>query len=162
MITPRKPVSADESAAILRLDHVERWPVGTIADQIGRYHDTIERVLVHGSLPVAKQTIRSRLVDLTASSELLANHRRSFDRDQRIEQEGHLRALVDEQRRAQQSRGLDRLFSAVPSSRVMMEQLANRGANLGAVTSGVLQLLDGVGADLRERAVAEVVARDQL
>src|SRR6202012_2770385 len=92
----------------------------------------------------------------------LADHRRSFDRDQRIEHEGHVRALVEEKRRAHQSRGFDRLFSAVPSARVMMERLADRGANLGAATSGLLQLLDRVGADLLERALAEVVARDQL
>ena len=63
MSGPRQPVSADESAAILRLHHVEGWPVGTIAAQLGRHHDTVERVLVHGGLPVAKQTTRSRMVD---------------------------------------------------------------------------------------------------
>ena len=63
MSPSHKPVSADESARILRLHHVERWPVGTIADQLGRHHDTVERVLVHGGLPVAKQTARSRRVD---------------------------------------------------------------------------------------------------
>jgi hypothetical protein len=52
-----------------------------------------------------------------------------------------------------QSRGFDRLFSAVPSSRTMMDRLAERGDNLGAATSGLLQLLellellDRVGAD---------------
>ena len=44
----------------------------------------------------------------------------------------------------------------------MMEKLADRGENLGAATSGLLQLLDRVGADLLERAVAEVVVRDRL
>jgi transposase len=63
MSAPREPVSSEESAAILRLHHVEGWPVGTIADQLHRHHDTIERVLVHGGLPIAKQTTRSRLVD---------------------------------------------------------------------------------------------------
>ena len=92
----------------------------------------------------------------------LADHERSFDREQRIEHEGHVRALVEEKRRAHQSRGFDRLFSAAPSTRTMMEKLAERGANLGAATSGLLQLLDRVGAEMLERAVAEVVARDQL
>ena len=44
----------------------------------------------------------------------------------------------------------------------MMERLAERGENLGAATSGLLQLLDRVGAALLERAVVEVVARDRL
>jgi hypothetical protein len=49
-----------------------------------------------------------------------------------------------------------------PAARIMMERLAERGENLGAATSGLLQLLDRVGAALLERAVAEVVARDRL
>jgi transposase len=105
---------------------------------------------------------RVRVIDPEFPLDPLADHRRSFDRDQRIEHDGHLRALVEEKRRAHQSRGFDRLFVAVPSSRRMMEVLAQRGANLGAMTTGLLQILDRVGADLLERAVAEVVARDQL
>ena len=117
---------------------------------------------VQRSLVVIATDERVRIVDPARPTEPLADHRRSFDRDQRIEHEGHLRALVEEKRRAHQSRGFDRLFAAVPSSRVMMERLADRGANLGAATSGLLQLLDRVGAETLERAVGEVVARDQL
>jgi transposase len=114
------------------------------------------------SLTVVATEERVRIVAPEAPLEVIADHRRSFDRDQRVEQEGHLRALVEEKRRAHQSRGFDRLFSAVPSSRTMMDRLAERGDNLGAATSGLLQLLDRVGADLLERAVAAVVARDRL
>jgi transposase len=114
------------------------------------------------SLTVLATDDRVRIIDPECPTEILADHRRSFDRDQRIEQEGHVRALVEEKRRAHQSRGFDRLFSASPSTRTMMEKLAERGANLGAATSGLLQLLDRVGADMLERAVADVVARDQL
>jgi hypothetical protein len=43
----------------------------------------------------------------------------------------------------------------------MMQKIAERGGNLGASTQGLLQLLDRVGAELLERAVAEVVGHDQ-
>lgn len=43
---------------------------------------------------------RVRVVDPEKPTELLADHRRSFDRDQRVEHEGHVRALVEEKRRA--------------------------------------------------------------
>jgi hypothetical protein len=56
----------------------------------------------------------------------LADHPRSYDRDQRIEQPGHLRALVEHKRRVHQSSGFNRLFSVVPSSRTMMEKIAER------------------------------------
>jgi transposase len=117
---------------------------------------------VRRSLTVVATDERVRIVDPEIPTEVIADHRRTFDRDQRVEQECHLRALVEEKRRAHQSRGFDRLFSAVPSSRTMMDRLAERGENLGGATSGLLQMLDRVGAELLERAVAEVVARDRL
>jgi hypothetical protein len=104
---------------------------------------------------------RVRVVDPEAPAEVLADHRRSYDRDLRVEEPAHLRALVEQKRRAHQSRGFDRLFLAVPSSRAMMEKIAERGGNLGATTSGLLQLVDRTGADLVERAVAEVLAQGQ-
>jgi hypothetical protein len=58
-----RAVTEEESAAILRLHHAEAWPVGTIATELGRHHDTIERVLAQSGLPVTKQSPRSRLVD---------------------------------------------------------------------------------------------------
>lgn len=117
---------------------------------------------VQRSLTVIATEERVRVVDPEAPQTVLAEHRRSYDRDQRVEAQEHLRALVEDKRRAHQSRGFDRLFSAVPSSRAMMDKLADRGDNLGAATSGLLQLLDRVGADLLERAVSEVLARDRL
>lgn len=117
---------------------------------------------VQRKLMVIAAEDRVRVIDPEQPAEVLADHPRSYDRDQRVEHPEHLKALVEEKRRAHQSRGFDRLFAAVPSTRPMMERLAERGANLGAVTSGLLQILDRVGADWLERAVAEVVARDQL
>jgi transposase len=116
---------------------------------------------VQRSLTVLATDARVRVVDPEAPLEVLADHARSFDRDQRVESPGHLQALVEQKRRAHQSRGFDRIFNVVPSSRAMMERLAERGSNLGATTSGLLQLLDRVGAETLERAVAEVVAHDQ-
>ena len=114
------------------------------------------------SLTVLATHDRLRVVDPETPLVTLAEHRRSYDRDQRVEHEPHVRALVEEKRRAHQSRSFDRLFSAAPSTRAMIEKLAERGANLGGATSGLLQLLDRVGADMLERAVAEVVAGGKL
>ena len=84
------------------------------------------------SLVVLATDDRVRVVDPEAPMAVLADHRRSFDRDHRIEHEPHVRALVEEERRAHQSRGFDRLFSAAPSTHLMIEKLAERGATLGA------------------------------
>jgi transposase len=116
---------------------------------------------VQRDLTVLATDERVRVIESGTVDAILADHPRSYDRDQRIEQPGHLRALVEHKRRAHQSHGFNRLFSVVPSSRLMMEKIAERGGNLGATTSGLLGLLDRVGADLLERAVAEVVGHDQ-
>lgn len=116
---------------------------------------------VQRELTVIATDERVRIVDPEVVTEVLADHPRTYDRDQRVEEPGHLRALVEQKRRAHQSRGFDRLFSVAPSARAMMEKIAERGGNLGATTSGLLQMLDRFGAELLERAVAEVVAHDQ-
>ena len=59
----RRPVTVEEEATILRLHHVEEWPIGTIGAELGRHHDTVEGVLAHAGLPVQKVTTRPRLVD---------------------------------------------------------------------------------------------------
>jgi transposase len=116
---------------------------------------------VRRDLTVIATDERVRVIEPGAVGEALADHPRSYDRDQRVEQPEHLRALVEQKRHAHQSRGFNRLFPLVPSSRTMIEKIAERGGNLGATTSGLLQLLDRVGAELLERAVAEVVGHDQ-
>ena len=78
MRTWRRPVTAEESATILRLHHVEEWPVGTIGVELGRHHDTVERVLAQAGLGVQKQSTRTRLVDpfLPFTKETLEKHPR--------------------------------------------------------------------------------------
>ena len=101
---------------------------------------------VEQNLSVIASDERVRVVDPEVPDAVIADHPRTFDRDQRVEQEGHVRALVKQKRRAHQSRGFDRLFSVVPTARIMMERLAERGENLGGATSGLLQILDRIGA----------------
>ncbi len=124
---------------------------------------SVPHTLVRRQLTVVASDDRVRILDpeAPATAAVVADHPRSFDRDLRVESKEHLQALTEQKRRAHQSRGFDRIFGVVPSSRSMMERIAERGGNLGATTSGLLQLLDRVGAGMLERAVAEVVAHDQ-
>lgn len=39
-------ISPELEADILRLHHVEKWKIGTIAAQLGIHHSTVRRVLV--------------------------------------------------------------------------------------------------------------------
>ena len=50
-------------AEILRLHHVEQWPVGTIARQLRVHHSTVRRVLAQAGLSAALPVVRSAIID---------------------------------------------------------------------------------------------------
>jgi transposase len=56
-------ISKELEAKILRYFHVEKWLVGTIADQPGVHHTTIDRVLSEAGLPKAERAHRASLID---------------------------------------------------------------------------------------------------
>lgn len=52
----------DREATILRLYHAEKWPIGTIATQLGVHHSVVRRVLKHEGIVIAP-AIRPSSVD---------------------------------------------------------------------------------------------------
>ena len=91
--------------------------------------------------------------------QVVAQHRRSFDRGQQIEDPAHVERLVEYKRQAKEHRGIDRLAAAAPQSRELLDELAQRGANLGHATVCLLRLLDEFGAERFQGAVREALRR---
>ncbi|MHC4406092.1 MAG: IS21 family transposase [Planctomycetota bacterium] len=91
---------------------------------------------------------------------VVAEHRRSFDRRQQIEDSAHIERLVQHKRQARAHRGLDRLAAAAPASRELLTRLAQRGANLGGATARLLRLLEEFGAARLEQAIREATEKD--
>ena len=56
-------ISTELEAKILRYFHVEKWPVGTIARQLGLHHGTVDRVLSQAGLPKLERPHRASLLD---------------------------------------------------------------------------------------------------
>lgn len=56
-------ISPELEAQILRYFHVEKWPVGTIARQLGVHHGTVDRVLSQAGLPKALRPHRPSRLD---------------------------------------------------------------------------------------------------
>jgi transposase len=56
-------ISKEYEAQILRYHYVEKWPVGTIARQLGLHHGTVDRVLSQAGMPKVERAIRASLVD---------------------------------------------------------------------------------------------------
>lgn len=98
-----------------------------------------------------------RIVD---GAEVLAVHRRSYDKGAQIEAAAHVQALVEQKRAARQHRATDRLAHTVPASQTLLARAAERGANLGAITSALIRLLDRNSAADLQAAILEALERD--
>jgi transposase len=115
-------------------------------------HTHVRRTL---TLLASLETVR--VVD---GQEVLATHRRSFDRAAQIEDPAHVAALVADKRAARAHRAQDRLHHAAPSAKALFLRAAERGVHLGVLTRGLLQLLASHGAAALEAAIAAALAED--
>jgi hypothetical protein len=106
---------------------------------------------------VCASPTRVRILD---GAEVIATHTRSYDKDQQIEDPGHIEALTTLKRQARRHRGQDRLIQAAPGSRELLTRAALRGDNLGSITAALLRLLDDYGSGELEAAITETLERD--
>lgn len=56
-------ISPEREAEILRLFHAEKWPIGTIAAQLGHHHSTVRRVLGQAGIAAGQSMARPSIVD---------------------------------------------------------------------------------------------------
>jgi transposase len=99
-------------------------------------------------------------VRIVEGQDVLATHRRSFERGAQVEDPAHVAALVADKRAARAHRAQDRLQHAAPSTKALFLRAAARGAHLGVLTRGLLQLLASHGAVALEAAIAAALAED--
>ena len=118
---------------------------------------SVRHTQVRRTLTVLADTHDLRVVD---GAQVLAHHRRSYDRGAQIEQSEHLQALIEQKRAARQHRATDRLAQVAPASQDLLVRAAERGANLGAITNGLTRLLDRYGAGELQTAIREALDRD--
>ena len=114
-------------------------------------HDRVGRTVT-----ILANLDRVRVLD---GADVIADHARSFDARQRIEEPSHIAALLDEKRRAREHRGLDRLSRAVSNAPEFLDLVARRCGNLGSVTARLLCYVNLYGADEVVAALAEAIER---
>ncbi len=114
-------------------------------------HDRVAR-----SLQIAADVDRVRIFD---RQELIAEHRRSWDKGQVIEDPKHLETLRQEKRAARKHRDQDRLLRAVPRAEELLRALAQRQRRLAGAVCRLLELLAEVGPRELEHAVGEALER---
>lgn len=98
-------------------------------------------------------------VRILAGDRELADHVRSYDTQQVIEDPAHVEALVAAKRNAQPLKARDRLRAAVPETDRIFEALAARGESLGHHTVRLTRLLDEYGGEELVAAVRLAVER---
>jgi transposase len=118
---------------------------------------SIPAAYVQRSLTVLAEPHELRIVD---GMQVLARHRRSYDKGAQIEDPAHIQALVEQKRAAHQHRATDRLTQSCPAVRDLLVRAAERGGNLGAVIVGLQRLLDRYGAVELQAAILEALVRD--
>jgi transposase len=118
---------------------------------------TVPHTHVQRTLSVLADEQRVRIFDGITE---VANHLRSFDRRQTIEDPTHLQALVESKRRARAHRGCDALALVAPASTELLQMAAQRGHNLGSITAALLSLLDQYGAAALQAALLDAIARE--
>jgi transposase len=97
-----------------------------------------------------------RVCVMEGSTEV-ARHKRSWEKGVQVENPQHIEELKERKQEAKKHRGMDRLHHAAPAARKILELAAKRGQNLGALTTGLLHLLDLYGAVELEKGVVEAV-----
>ncbi len=137
-------------------ERVERQAHRTpyVAFDANRYsipHDRVGR-----SLEVTADAERVRVFD---RHELIAEHARSWDKGQLIEESKHLEELKLSKRKARRHRQQDRLLRAVPQAEKLLGALAQRQRRLASAVSRLLELLDEAGPNELERAIDEALER---
>lgn len=100
-----------------------------------------------------------RLVDGVTK---VAEHARSYDTGQTIEDAAHLEGLIEATRQANVHSARDRLRLAVPQIASLLDRLAERGDPLRSHVSRLLGLLDQYGPEELGAAVAIALQRNAL
>ena len=90
---------------------------------------------------------------------LVAEHGRTYDKRQVVEEASHIDALAKEKRRASELRGRDRLRSLCSQADAVLDDLARRGEPLRQRTGTLNRLLERYGAAALDAAMADALAK---
>jgi hypothetical protein len=117
---------------------------------------SVPHTQVRQTLTIVADPLRVRILD---GSDVVATHRRSYDKGAQIEDPSHIAKLVERKAQAHEQKGMSRLKQAVPASADLLLLAAERGDGIGGITSALLRLVDRYGAAEVQDAVLAALAR---
>jgi hypothetical protein len=102
-------------------------------------------------------------VRLLEGAQEVAHHARCWGRRQLVEAHEHREALLALKRRARETKGQDRLRTAVPNVDALFARWVEAGRNVGSLTARTLRLLDAYGdALLVASALADLLRQESM
>jgi hypothetical protein len=101
-------------------------------------------------------------VRILEQGQVLATHQRSYEQGKQVEDPKHIEALLKQKQDASLHRGIGYLQNRVPKSQPFLQQLAQRGGNLGSATAALLRLMAHYGAELMDAALQEALEHDTI
>ena len=93
--------------------------------------------------------------------DIIAKHKRSYDKGIQVEDESHIAKLVEYKSKAKKERGKDKLYKSVPSSEKFLEIAALQKYHLGNMVMQLLKLISIYGAVEVEASIVEVLNNTQ-
>jgi transposase len=156
---------AEEAPLLLKLPDnpypvVERVTVSVGKTPYARFDGndySLPHTHVRRQLTVLADPDRVRIVD---GQQVLATHRRSYDKGEQIEAPAHVEALTAQKRHARHHHATDQLTQAAPASQALLARAAQRGGNLGTITAAMMRLLRRYGAAELQAATIMALDRD--
>jgi transposase len=118
---------------------------------------SIPHSLVGQPLTLVASETRVRILDATQS--LVADHARSYDRAQHIEDPEHIAALARDKRHAATHAGRHRILQMCPHAEPFFAELCQRNQPLAPQTARLGRLLDVHGAQVLDAALAQALER---
>ena len=114
-------------------------------------HDRVRRQLV-----IRANSVGVKIFD---REELIAEHRRCWDKQHKVENPEHVAALVREKRNARRNRAQERLLRSVPQCEILLTEIGRRQRHLSTAVRRLTELLDLFGSAEMTIAVAEALAK---
>ncbi|MFA6315720.1 MAG: IS21 family transposase [Candidatus Paceibacterota bacterium] len=148
MELPATPFSCDE----LRAVSAGKTPY--VRFDLNDY--SIPHTHVQRSLTVSADLNVVRVLD---GQQVLATHRRCWDKGEQVEVEAHMEELVQHKRAARAHRNADRLVHAVPQVQTLLGEAVKRGEPLARTANQLQELLDVHGRTQMAAAVADALSR---
>ena len=121
---------------------------------------SIPHTLIRQPLTLVVSESRVRLLD--SSQQQVADHGRSYDRGQRIEDADHIRSLARHKRRATEQAGRHHIMYACPHAAPFFAELCARDEPISSHTRRLGRLLDTYGARDLDQALKQAIERGAI